>query len=257
MPKGVYQRTEERRKTDSDRCIAWNKARIGKKRNPEAVARGAQKRRKYSCNDSYFEVINTPEKAYWLGFIAADGCVMSRGNVIKLLVIILNEKDKTHLERFKKAINSNHKLYQQKNRNQYGISINSPKMFDDLVNNGIVPRKSKILRYPPTIPDEYNKDFIRGYFDGDGCFSIHENLPRFSLYSGSKPMLQSVLSILDDDLSFSFPYKVTLNRRNYAIDIGAKKNVMKIYDYFYNNRCLYLIRKRNKIKNYEEVSSKC
>lgn len=34
--------------------------------------------RKYSVNEIFFEVINTEEKAYWLGFIFADGCVLDR-----------------------------------------------------------------------------------------------------------------------------------------------------------------------------------
>ena len=33
----------------------------------------------YKINDRYFEIIDNPNKAYWLGFIAADGCV-SCGN---------------------------------------------------------------------------------------------------------------------------------------------------------------------------------
>ena len=30
----------------------------------------------YSCDYHYFDEIDTPDKAYWLGFLMADGCVM-------------------------------------------------------------------------------------------------------------------------------------------------------------------------------------
>ena len=33
-------------------------------------------RRKYNVNDSYFEKIDTEHKAYWLGFIYADGYII-------------------------------------------------------------------------------------------------------------------------------------------------------------------------------------
>ena len=33
-----------------------------------------QRTKKYYNDDDIFEEINTPEKAYWLGFLAADGC---------------------------------------------------------------------------------------------------------------------------------------------------------------------------------------
>ena len=252
MPKGVYQRTAERSKTDSERCKAWNKARIGKKRDPESVKRSAQGLRKYSCNDSYFENIDTPDKAYWMGFIAADGCLTGTDNR-KLLVISLGKLDEKHLEKFLEAIESNHIVYQFRKVNQCGITVNSPKMYSDLLSHGITPRKSKTLKYPTGLPTEFNRDFIRGYFDGDGSFTTRmvSLIPRFSLYSGSKPVLESVLKVLDDDLSFSFPYKVTKNRDNYTIDIGAKKNVMKIYNYFYNDRNTYLTRKKDKIINRE------
>jgi hypothetical protein len=33
-------------------------------------------------------------------------------------------------------------------------------------------RKSLILKYPIDLPDCYFWDFLRGYFDGDGCVRV-------------------------------------------------------------------------------------
>ena len=60
-------------------------------------------RRKYNCNDNYFDK-NTQESFYWAGFIAADGCVMRRGKNSKILSISIHTKDIDHLYKFKKAI---------------------------------------------------------------------------------------------------------------------------------------------------------
>ena len=58
-------------------------------------------RRKYALNEAFFEIIDSEEKAYWLGFIAADGCVYRR-----TLSINLNIKDKAHLEKLIAILNS-------------------------------------------------------------------------------------------------------------------------------------------------------
>lgn len=70
-------------------------------------------RRKYSVNENYFQDINSCEKAYWLGFIAADGCVTHTGGReggSKVLVFNLNERDKGHLEKFCHSIESEAKI---------------------------------------------------------------------------------------------------------------------------------------------------
>ena len=59
--------------------------------------------RKYYCNEDFFEKIDTEKKAYWLGFIMADGYVQSHNNG-KYLCIGLKIEDKGHLEKFKKDI---------------------------------------------------------------------------------------------------------------------------------------------------------
>ena len=33
------------------------------------------RKRKYNVNEQYFSDIDSPEKAYWLGFLSADGYV--------------------------------------------------------------------------------------------------------------------------------------------------------------------------------------
>ena len=150
-----------------------------------------RKARKYYFNENFFEVINTEEKAYWLGFIAADGCIVpprvgtTSGACLK---IRLHPKDREHLEKFILALNSNLVI---KDRINTGFSegqpcidleINSIKMVRDLIDKGIVPHKSLILE-PPKIDPKFNLHFIRGYFDGDGSI-YHSNDILFFLLLG-------------------------------------------------------------------------
>lgn len=50
-------------------------------------------------NENIFDVIDSEEKAYWLGFLFADGYISSSKNTIELSLAL---KDKEHLEKFAK-----------------------------------------------------------------------------------------------------------------------------------------------------------
>lgn len=39
-----------------------------------------EKNKKYTCDSTFFNVIDTEEKAYWLGFLMADGFITIIGN---------------------------------------------------------------------------------------------------------------------------------------------------------------------------------
>ncbi len=54
----------------------------------------------------FFHVINTEQKAYWLGYIMADGCVTTtQSNRIEI-----TSKDVEHLHKWHRAIGSTHKV---------------------------------------------------------------------------------------------------------------------------------------------------
>lgn len=52
------------------------------------------RKRKYILNENYFESITTPEQAYWLGFLSADGYVNTAQGELELE---LQEQDQEHL----------------------------------------------------------------------------------------------------------------------------------------------------------------
>jgi hypothetical protein len=130
--------------------------------------------KKYSLNESVFEKIDTEEKAYWLGFIMADGYVAGK----KHFAIRLALADISHVEKFRKFIESNHLIkkinakIKEKLYSACGLFIGCKKMVSDLSKYGIVPNKTETASYPAGIPSEFERHFWRGYFDGDGCISF-------------------------------------------------------------------------------------
>lgn len=127
-------------------------------------------------NESYFEVIDSPTKAYWLGFMFADGMVMSTRTDV---VLGLSTKDREHLVQFARDIEySGPGLVKDYKSSGMGttvkysrVSLRSEKMWMDLIDKGCIPNKSLDLSPPLNLPDEYLVDFVRGVVDGDGYLS--------------------------------------------------------------------------------------
>lgn len=130
--------------------------------------------KQYYCNERYFETIDTEGKAYWLGFIMADGCihVPSRGS--PRLIIGLHKKDIDHLYRLKRSLQSSHKI-QMRSDGAVVLTITSRKICEDLMSYGVVPRKSGREVFPAIIHEKLAHHFFRGYIDGDGSWSYRKH----------------------------------------------------------------------------------
>ena len=121
---------------------------------------------KKPVNDHYFDKIDTPEKAYWLGFFAADGY-----NDIKhsRLEFTLKDSDKYAVENFKKALDAVHPLSKKVVNGgiYWHFAFGSQHMSQVLDNWGFGYQKTynKTL---PVLDDKLYSHFFRGYIDGDG-----------------------------------------------------------------------------------------
>lgn len=134
-----------------------------------------KKTRKYNVNDKYFSRIDSLDKAYWLGFILADGSIDDTHNVLKVL---LSSKDKVHLRKLKSSLEAENPIcsYSDKeSKNKSTLQITSRKLVNDLKNLGVRPRKSRSIGETINIPENLQSHFWRGVIDGDGNFSKSED----------------------------------------------------------------------------------
>lgn len=130
-------------------------------------------------NENFFDVIDTEEKSYFLGFLYADGNIRinkSKSGYISYIISV-TQMEKEPLEKFIKAIDGvNIKIteYSIKSTSKiaYTVSLNSEILFTGLNRNGCTPNKSLTLTYPLSIPADLVNHFVRGYFDGDGSVFI-------------------------------------------------------------------------------------
>jgi hypothetical protein len=144
-------------------------------------------RRTNYFNEWFFEKINSSEKAYWLGFISADGSIDKKRLTLR---IGLSSKDKDILYQFCKDICFNpdglkFRIVNKKYPSVY-ISLNSRKIVKDLEKYGITNNKSLSLS-PKNIPTKFKFDFLRGYFDGDGC--VYKNSNRVEILGSKSTMV--------------------------------------------------------------------
>jgi len=129
-----------------------------------------------TLSESFFKVIDTPAKAYWLGFIFADGTIAYQGAYKPTGVSIsLAAVDKPHLTKFVNALGSDAPISDyitNSNHPAVRVAVCSSSLGRDLVDLGIRCNKTQHGGDPlPHVPSNLHSHFFRGYFDGDGWIS--------------------------------------------------------------------------------------
>lgn len=207
---------------------------------------------KHTLNDKYFENIDTEEKAYWLGFIMADGCVYGQGCSYRFQINVAS-RDREALEKLNKALGSNYEIRDKDVRGSQvsQLKINSTPLCKSLIRHGVIPRKSG-KETMPDLPQELASHFIRGYFDGDGCITHGYKKEgwyraKLSILGGQKIIEAIIIEI--KKLGCSIPPKAIQDKgKTKELNLSSVDTVRKFQDYIYSNATLFLERKRTSLK---------
>lgn len=218
---------------------------------------------KIPFNENVFDTIDTEEKAYWLGFLYADGYITSKSNQVGLSLSI---KDINHLKKFNSFLNysgglnisESHQFGSKEKFNKNGellqmvrTVITNKHLWDALNTKGCVPNKSLILKFPDKsiFKDEsLIRHFIRGYVDGDGTLGIYPHsksnpkLEESLLIVGTKPFLEGIQKYLG--VNGFLMQKPNCSSLTYRLGYSTKK-AQKVADILYKNSTIYLDRKYN------------
>lgn len=195
-------------------------------------------------NRSIFSSIDTPEKAYWIGFILADGCIHL--NNLKTFTghfsIDISGEDADHLKKFAKFIEANENIIQHTKHSITGndlvhVQLCSPTALKDLYNLGIHPKKSEKEEW---IETNFPADFIRGYYDGDGY--IKKDLCNIGLV-GSYNLLYKIQQHFKDILKIE-PKKIGKHGTIFRIEYTSLTDRKKIANYLWYDNCISLDRKQ-------------
>ena len=212
----------------------------------------------HHCNYDYFETIDTEDKAYWLGFIYADGNINKAKSTLR---INLQGRDNLHLAKLNKSIqgNFNVRLFDEKHGDKLypmcQILIYSTKMANDLINKGVFPNKTDKITFP-SLPSNLVRHFIRGYFDGDGSVCERKHKKRqsdlaCSFSCGSFEFLETLRKILFQNNIKSYIVKDQRGEK-YSLSLAGLQNPDAFLKYIYNDATTYLDRKYVKKENLYE-----
>jgi hypothetical protein len=196
-------------------------------------------------NVDYFEKIDSEDKAYFLGFIVADGCVSRKSNSIRII-----QKETDILYEFKNHIEFDGDIFTSKTKNISNITITSSKTKSDLENLGIYSNKTMVVKYP-IIPDNLQNHFMRGVFDGDGCITLrtdkrdNQQRGQVNICSGSYDFIKDYYDKLVLFANLSGKNKIRCPKGTYyVVDWGGLSDIEKIYDFLYKDSNLFLKRKK-------------
>lgn len=224
-------------------------------------------------NYSYFDNIDSDDKAYFLGFIIADGSISSSKRSNGRFSINIQEEDSYILESLKSYIESPNKIYIKPSKsNSNGVKFRKPqalfrwtsKPMKEVLETKYNIKSNKTynfdFRFPfELIPEQFYGSLIRGFIDGDGNFESHKGTFNPSIIGTSKIWLTQIGDIIN--LNTGLVYKIyskkgktcTYYTLRWSAENKDKPNkIKKLYDFLYNDAIIFMKRKHEKIESYLE-----
>ncbi len=212
-------------------------------------------RNKKEHKSDYFKSIDSEVKAYILGYIVADGSIEESvrkdrpSKLIRLRFGCISEDDEI-IKLIQKEIAPNNKLrfYQPKRENSKQVTILQicdKELVSDLRTiYNIQPRKTYLYNFEfPKIPKEFERDFIRGFIDGDGSIGRHH----FSMICNSELFAEQIKNKITTAIPElkSYIYKENRKYTDYwSLHFSMNLKVApKIYEYLYKGATVFLKRK--------------
>jgi hypothetical protein len=222
---------------------------LGLTKDKESLRRiNSEGKCKYIVDEDYFENINTPDKAYILGFLLGDG------NIDKdffRLSTQIHERDREVLEYIKEQLKSDAPIKKTR-EHMITLRISSYKLINDLAKWGMVPKKAHILKLPE-IEDSLYPHLIRGLFDADGCISSmlvknRKGVRNIQTYRcnirGNSEALKKVSDIVSEQTGVW--QKVYKYDGSSIYQLGGRHQITKFAQWLYQDAPFYLSRKYNK-----------
>lgn len=215
-----------------------------------------------NCYEEAFDVIDTEEKAYWLGFMYADGYITKNNYTIGLNLAV---KDMEHVSKFTNFlkfeggmnISTSHQFGSKETIAKDGhliqmcsTVITNKHLWESLNSKGCVPNKSLILKFPDeSIFSDKSliRHFIRGYFDGDGTLGKYQhsntrtNKEASLMFVGTQGFLTDLQKYIGQGFLMQ---KKNCGPLTYRLSYSTSK-AERVAEYMYKDSTVYLNRKYN------------
>lgn len=192
-------------------------------------------------------LIWSAEFAYAVGLLTADGCLSKDGRHIDL-----TSKDKAQVMLYKKCLGISVKVSTKRSgagNLAYCVQFSDVLFFEFLRNIGLTPAKSKTI-LSVSIPDEYFRDFLRGYFDGDGCtYSYYDPIfPKsYRFYLSFISASPSFIDWLRNQVfeRTSLRGHLSLNSKTSYVQLKySKREALQLCNYMYYSKTVPCLRRK-------------
>ena len=217
------------------------------------------------ANYHFLEIIDNDIKAYILGFFIADGCIGKEGR----FSFNISKEDEYILHKIKDCFIANSVVYKN---NQNGVKFRKEQAIYRFTSRlllsilekkyNIHPRKTynSSFQFPfKTIPTKYHGSFIRGLWDGDGCYESYKSIFNPSCCINSKLFAEQIGNIIKNNTGLD--YKIYEHQgktckyyilRLHANRINKLEKIRKLYNFLYSEDTISLKRKKDKVIRYLE-----
>ncbi len=198
--------------------------------------------------EDFFDEIDSEEKAYYLGWLMADGNISINNGQYSIKIHICTEDEDTIIG-FLNAIQSSNKINRKIQKDRQGnecyssyVSLTSKHMCQSLMKLGIIPNKTGKESFPD-ISQEFRAAFLRGFFDGDGITCIGKR--KRSGFISSRNMLIHIQELIGLEKTIHHPP----NTENPNVDYFhlGKHDSKILYDFIYDNATVWMKRKRERL----------
>ncbi len=226
--------------------------------------RGKSAAQQHYVDEQFFEKIDTEAKAYFLGLLYADGCVLDKRKHQKVVAISLQLRDCDILEEMRKHLKVENTLKLRipkiKHRSHMKmLHFSSTKIANDLIKLGCHPRKCHTLKFPTSnqVPQHLIHHFIRGIFDGDGCIYSTAMSRKTSPiirqeYSfgivGTEDICNGIMDFFSQEIGLN-SRKLSKKSNSFMLPYCGNKQCRAIADYLYKDATIFLSRKREKFND--------
>jgi len=196
----------------------------------------------------------SPNMAYILGYIYADGCILRNRYRLKIASC-----DKSHLRSILYIMKSNYPMLanwsENRKRPNYCSIVDRKSVYFDLVKLGLIPRKSKVAKFP-SVPKKYFFHFLRGYFDGDG--SVYYDRPHInrgdkkyirlntSFTSASYDFLDTLQKLISKKLNI-VQQRLSKNYDAFRLKYSTKDSLKLLKQLYKNSSALLKLNRKYKI----------
>ena len=203
---------------------------------------------------TFFSAIDSPEKAYILGYIMADGSIDQKKKHVRLECVDRDcEIIKFIAQKISPLTPIKYCYRKDKNLRTAYLYIYSVDIARDLGVYGIVPNKQSKDIPLPKIDRSLYKNYLRGYFDGDGTVWAQNGRPNISICV-TKTFGKDLIKILKQEGVITKPKNNLIDMSKYGSNIHHLRitrlyDVRAFFNYIYNDNTFRLDGKYNKFIN--------